>query len=598
MISLANTKDGPPDNVPARRLVAAAAAPDDFDPARDTAIGPWCFAAQGDSVPGWESYDYPNPVVDADAAKQADDAVAALANRLLPELAKEMNTRHGVSYSTAYWHVLLMRWLLELLTQAYCRYGEAKAFLATNGDAPFTAALAPAEQTWIFETIAAFYTDGLRNVDFNAWLSGLALRALAPAAATLTDGPAARRRDRPTGDKKPVPRAGWLRALRGALSSERVRFSGDFAEVTGWDRLRSALAQGAIDVWLRVIPPKRTIRRPDPATVDTSAADRLDLGFVRMVRFIRPRALPRCFDEDFRLWHDVALTRTVRPGRLNVQVPAFMLDEARLFRLARAVESGEGLVFVQHGANYGMARAYSLGSEIEYRHHAFLTWGWRRHGDYAGNFVPLPAPQLSAWRARSSGNDGTLLFVGTFVHMVMARLISVGAPFNLTWIRRQKDAFIEGLAGTARDALRYRPYPETENGVPDWPYFSVRHPRLQPQQGNFHQALRRCRLLVLDHPGLTFQLAMATNVPAIGFWNPESWPRAPEAADLFGRLEKLGIVFDNGAAAAARVNELWDDVEGWWRRPDIQAARDDFCRHHARSSRWWWWPWMKTLAAL
>ena len=596
-MTAANTPLSTTETVPARRLVAGTV-PDDFDPARDTVIGPWCFAERGDAIADWETYRYPDPVADADAAKRDDDAIAALANRLLVKLADDMNTRHGVSYSNTYWHLLLMRWLLELLTQAYCRYGEAKTFIAGQGDVPFTAAVPPADQTWAFGTIAAFYTDGLRNVDFSAWLSGLALRELAADSIALNDGPAARRPARKKDGDRLAPRGRWVRALYDALRSERVRFGGDFAEVTGWDRLRSVFAQRAVDAWLRVIPRKHAIRRPDPTTVETGAADRLDPAFVRMALFVLPRALPRCFGDDFRQWHDSALARTVRPGRLNVQVPAFMLDEAKLFRLARAVEGGEGLVFVQHGANYGMARAYSLGSEIEYRHHAFLTWGWHRHGDYAGTFIPLPAPQLSAWRARKGGNDGSLLFVGTFVHMVMARLISVGAPFNLTWIRSQKDAFIEGLAGAARRGLRYRPYPETENGVPDWLYFSARHPGLQFQPGNFHKALRRCRLLVLDHPGLTFQLAMAANVPVIGFWNPDSWARTPESAELFGRLEKLGIVFDNGAAAATQVNDIWNDVEGWWHRPDIQAARHDFCRLHARSSRWWWWPWMKALAAL
>lgn len=578
-----------------RRRLIAGTVPDDFDPARDVALGPWCLADAQERFPDWEDLPFPDPVADVAAAKHADDALAALANRLLPEIGAVLNARHGVDHGTVYWHVLLMRWVLELLTQFYCRFGEAQTLLARDPDTVLVAMVPPAEQTWRFDTIAAFYIRGLRDVDFNAWLAGLALRAIAQANVEVRDGPANAPLPTPAMPAKPES---WLRRLYRSARNGRVSFRSDFAEVSAFQRLRSVLAHAAIAAWVGMLPAKRAIIRPDPEILDTSAADTLPPEFVRLARFVLDHAMPRCFDDGFAAARAAAQSRRIRPGRLNVQVPGFMLDEPRLFRMARAIEGGEGLVFVQHGTNYGMASAYSLGSEIEYRHHAFITWGWSRHGDYAGRFVPLPAPQLVSWIDGRHGDDGTLLFTGTFVHMVMARLISVGAPFNTTWIRRQKDAFLDGLAPAARDSVRYRPYPEDHKAVRDWPYFAARHPGLQRHTGVFHESLRRCRLLVVDHPGLTFLLALRADIPVIGFWNPDAWARAPEAAAYFDGLQAAGIVFEDGAAAAEQVNRVWADVDAWWRRPEVREARAAFCREHLRASRWWWLHWMRALAAL
>lgn len=76
-------------------------------------------------------------------------------------------------------------------------------------------------------------------------------------------------------------------------------------------------------------------------------------------------------------------------------------------------------------------------------------------------------------------------------------------------------------------------------------------------------------------------------IPTIG-----SSKRIPDKniVDLFG---KLMIVW--ALEAAEKVNQIWDDVEGWWKQPKVQKARKEWAWQYARTSKYWRWEWIKFL---
>ena len=43
------------------------------------------------------------------------------------------------------------------------------------------------------------------------------------------------------------------------------------------------------------------------------------------------------------------------------------------------------------------------------------------------------------------------------------------------------------------------------------------------------------------------------------------------------------------------MNEIWADVEGWWRGEAVQSARHAWCRQYARTAMLWQWHWAKAL---
>ena len=48
-------------------------------------------------------------------------------------------------------------------------------------------------------------------------------------------------------------------------------------------------------------------------------------------------------------------------------------------------------------------------------------------------------------------------------------------------------------------------------------------------------------------------------------------------------LIDVGIIHLSATSAANKVNEIWNDVEGWWSQKDVQTVRSQFCEIYAKS---------------
>jgi putative transferase (TIGR04331 family) len=56
-----------------------------------------------------------------------------------------------------------------------------------------------------------------------------------------------------------------------------------------------------------------------------------------------------------------------------------------------------------------------------------------------------------------------------------------------------------------------------------------------------------------------------------------------EAEAAFDALEEAGIFHRTPESAAAYINSIWDDVDGWWNSPATLEARKHFTDQYART---------------
>ena len=103
---------------------------------------------------------------------------------------------------------------------------------------------------------------------------------------------------------------------------------------------------------------------------------------------------------------------------------------------------------------------------------------------------------------------------------------------------------------------------------------------------SFKQSLENCRLYVCDQLATTWLEALSANKPTIIFWNPKHNKLRPEAQAYFDQLRLVGILYDTPESAAVTVNTIYDDVEAWWNKPEIQAVRKKFCDSFAQTSKY------------
>ena len=62
---------------------------------------------------------------------------------------------------------------------------------------------------------------------------------------------------------------------------------------------------------------------------------------------------------------------------------------------------------------------------------------------------------------------------------------------------------------------------------------------------NLHFEIMRCKILVLDHPGTTWNIAFSANIPTILFWDIDFFHLNEEAQDWLDKLKEVGVFYDN-----------------------------------------------------
>ena len=186
--------------------------------------------------------------------------------------------------------------------------------------------------------------------------------------------------------------------------------------------------------------------------------------------------------------------------------------------------------------------------------------------------------------------------VGTLVRLYMHRFQSTPMPSQQLKYLSLKKSFLLTLRENILECTFYRPYPPQSDSLDDLAYCKNLLPQLKRKI--VHQDYiqkHHYKLLVVDHPGTTLSIALAANIPMIGFWDKQHCSMCRQAIPYFEALENAGVLFETGAEAAEQVNKIWSDVPGWWQQPNIQEARVQWCYNYARASKLWWWEWSKAL---
>lgn len=564
---------------------------DSFDPDRDQALGPWCFIGHETDSHEVEDQTYPYLFDTAEQLYDAAKIAQRLAREIADRLSEDLNQRHGVAYSKQYWRYMTVPWLIHLvqLTMSYHAYIEK--FVAQFGERDFTCTITPDDFKISFSDTQAFLHLGVREAKFGAWVSSLVLRELAPAnwklEPTLSLIPSVNTVR--TGIIAPRNQAGAGAAFRRIFPRLRV----DNVASTKLSRL-------ALHLWLSMLPFAGRAPLPGPAAGPGEVhRNEVPDSLMRVLDQLVTTTLPATLGEGFAALDRAASRIPYRPGRLFVGSLSLYDDSQRIVA-ARAEEAGEKIVPSQHGGSYGLCKIHPDVFELEYGRGRFLTWGWTEHENEQENcrFYPVPDPGLSKVRDSHKRTNDMLVFTGCRITSVPWRLCAI--PRAAQWVdyRRDKLSFFDTLDEGVLGNVRYRPYLKDEEDLSDSGYVRKRYPKLDLLRGRLEPHLQSCRLFVLDYPGSTLNFSMAANIPTVCFWNADAWPESFQGKAFFDRFRALGVLHDSPEAAAKHINEIWGDVDTWWRSRDVQAARKEFCRYYARTSRIWWWHWLKTLTRI
>lgn len=560
-----------------------------FDSARDVALNFACLVKDGSVQSDWAKTRFASPLTDdAALAKTAED-LGRLANYLMVEVADDLNGRHGLNRSVDFWRIVAFSWLMELAQGAWIGFSEVREAIDLQEGQPLRVSVLSPDEKWNFADINDFEHHLMHNKRLNWWIRSLILIDLAPEDWVLETLPAP---DRENIDEQTSN--AWTADTNTGMFSTLAKKTRAFLGCGHIAGIReSALLLAA---YANILPrhPGRLDVQPETYESDAEA---FPPAFLTVMRKLIAKTMPRSYREDFPVFAREAKTTKYRPGRLRLGTAEVWNDRKRIV-LAHALENGEKTIHCQHGGSYATNLIHLHTAEVEYKNGPMFTWGWTEHGDYTGNFVPLPSPLLSKIADRHRFKEDSLIVVGECIRLNLPRLVT--QPRQESWVLYLQETlrFVSSLSPAARGATLYRPY--LRDNV-DFDLNSLRaenFPDIPALTGDLHGKLLRCRLAVLTGAGTTMNIALAANVPTVGFWNPGFHTPSRQAAPLFDALRRHKILFDDPEECAHHINDIWENVPGWWLSPESQEVRQEWTRLFARTSSIWWWHWMRALAAL
>lgn len=285
-------------------------------------------------------------------------------------------------------------------------------------------------------------------------------------------------------------------------------------------------------------------------------------------------------------------------GKLRlISADDITFNSNKIFKTALSVERGEYLLGTQHGGHaYGSALITDFLDTVEINKcFQFLTWGWTNIN--SPQTVRLPSPYLSKFRNKYKRKNDKIILASTKMNLFMLRIESAPQPKQWLDFRKRKIELIESIRSKENliEDLYYKPYFNEKNSLKDISVLKNKFHNLKIINGNLRYHITNCKLLILDHPGTTLNIAMTLNTPILCTWDKNFFSFNKQANEELENLEKHKIYFNNVNDLVIHLDKINNDILQWWNSSEIQKIRIEWVNKFALTSNNWRKDWFKYI---
>ena len=525
-------------------------------------------------------------------AKKDSDRIEAklLEQKYFPLLCCELNRVHKVNYDDRFWRILLGSWFeryvklilnrvrtLELCLKTYhidsvAEYSEGRYSLATEDS--YTATWASNDDTWNNYLLLKIL-DEIPNTKISKEI----------AVSSKPDWFKLQETERIVSLKSKITNLIYHQSRN--LARIFIRNS-DAMIISSYLSLKIELmlqvALGQFPQWFIAqkldlhVKPNVEIRKDLTNRMKNETGELLE----EILQALLFQLLPMCYLEGFE--HLNKLTNEQSwPSNPKFIFSSNNFEYDEIFKLWTAKQTSHNttLVFGQHGNNYGTHR-YIFPTVEETVCDRFLTWGWS-----GGLAQHTPAFLLRDAGKRFKNNNpfGTLLLIETHDEH---RNQTWDTTFEFLKYFDEQQIFVKHLKLKPKKHLVVR-LPLASHQM-----FGFENDRweeidrtieIEPGVRPMGDLLSESRLVVHSYDSTGILETLSRNIPTLAFWQNNLDHLRESVIDDYELLVDAGIVHLTPESAAKMVNEVWDDIDGWWQQKKVQNARIQFCEQYARTSQ-------------
>jgi putative transferase (TIGR04331 family) len=482
---------------------------------------------------------------------------------LLPELSRFLNAFHKTNKPTRYWEIITGVWLRMFVDAVVSRVHIAQS--TESYDSYFTMLASDSDDSVNFlatKDLSTFQS-ALKSSDWNSriysdvfmHLKGLSKeKELAPAVDNQYEKQESKRLGRSYVSSTYLPRQMELfLALTLGTFPHRIQ--------------RTTALDQPVNAAVRTF---RLQHSKNPAVVELIVAD-LILKY-----------LPKSYLEEFLSLKQTALSHF--PKRIPHSVftaNRHLYDDGFNIWAAEKMMAGSKIVLAQHGGHFGTSRFPSFAERHEISvADRYFTWGWMSNAKCFPLFVITKAGAAPRKKA-----NGSILLVVTDHVWTHPRSFFLDIQEAGNYLPFMSD-IVKGLTSeTQQNTVLRIHHGHAETGSPQDMWWTSQVPQIRQDDGtiSFSSLLSDAKLVLTSHNGTTFPETISSGVPTVIAWDSSFVQIRPDAEPVFQLMERAGMFHSTPESAAAFINRIWDDVDGWWNSPQVIDARSQFCNQYART---------------
>jgi putative transferase (TIGR04331 family) len=293
--------------------------------------------------------------------------------------------------------------------------------------------------------------------------------------------------------------------------------------------------------------------------------------FEHFVRSYIPLYLPMTLVENFDEIQRVVENRVKKVPTAFFTAHLHLASDSFLIWAVMQRKKGMKLILSQHGGLYGQGLVPTRGAEFEqeFADH-YLHWGWSE-GPKASK---IPS-QLNVWaRRRNRSNHLKQMLMITDCTFRFSRRPWLNTTENVRYKQMLLEAY-EALDDDAKKQTVVRlhhdhdKYDESHEKM-----WLERFPNATVNGGlsSIWKLRRRARLIVCTSLGTSEIEQFGRNMPTILRLDPEVHALRPSCVELFGEMERVGLVHWTTESFSQLVRDHWCDIDGWWGSPETQEV--------------------------
>ena len=294
------------------------------------------------------------------------------------------------------------------------------------------------------------------------------------------------------------------------------------------------------------------------------------------------RYMPHSYLENFSiLLNRISHEYPKKPPRSIFTANRHLYDDAFNIWVAEMTEQGSKLVLAQHGGHFGTSRFASFAERHELSvADRYLTWGWSSSPVCTKAFVLTQSGVKPRKKAR--GNNLVVVTDHVWSHPRSFFLDLAESGNYLSFMAQIVHSLDAAVKSTTLLRIHHG---HDETGSPQDVWWNNHAPNIKQDDGKapFATLLPDAKLVLTSHNGTTFPETICGGIPTVITWDESFVTLRRDAEDVFISLETVGIFHRTPESAAAFINSIWHDVDGWWNSQPTLDARKQFTDQFARA---------------